>query len=130
MEMETETCGSCKHFTQHYVQSPGGAFAPAQFGHCAKPRLKTRQAERKACQYWEAANPTPQPLPEPGGYAPRRAQTPRRCESCRFFALHYILGMTRRMEPLRLGYCEKRGQQRDVSLEACAEYAGRDAGAI
>lgn len=130
MELKNETCATCKHFTQHYVQGPGGAFTPAHYGHCVKPRLKTRQGERKACQHWEARPPEAQTEPGLNEFAARRALTPRRCESCRFFALHYILGMSRRMEALSQGFCQKREQQRDAAAEACGEYAGRAAGAI
>ena len=44
-------CGSCGHFTRHYIwrdgrqarNAPNGCFLPLSLGHCAHPRMKDRR---------------------------------------------------------------------------------------
>ena len=44
-------CGSCGHFTRHYIwrdgrqarNAPNGCFLPLSLGHCAHTRMKTRR---------------------------------------------------------------------------------------
>lgn len=40
---ETECCGNCKHFVQHYRLEQGHFASPLHFGHCTKPRMKNRK---------------------------------------------------------------------------------------
>lgn len=50
--MEDKVCKYCIHFRQHYIRRSRGNFFPLLYGHCAKPRLKKRYANDKACPYW------------------------------------------------------------------------------
>lgn len=46
-------CGSCTHFYMHYVRFENGRYIPIDFGHCVFPRIKDRDADTKACKYYE-----------------------------------------------------------------------------
>ena len=54
-------CGSCGHFTRHYIwldglrarNAPGGRFLPLSVGHCAHPRMKDRRED----QSWTRRTP-------------------------------------------------------------------------
>ena len=54
-------CGSCGHFTRHYIwrdgrqarNAPNGCFLPLSLGHCAHPRMKDRR-EDQSCPLWIA----------------------------------------------------------------------------
>ena len=47
-------CGSCGHFTRHYIwrdgrqarNAPNGCFLPLSLGHCAHPRMKDRREDQ------------------------------------------------------------------------------------
>ena len=51
-------CGSCGHFTRHYIwrdgrqarNAPNGCFLPLSLGHCAHPRMKDRR-EDQSCPW-------------------------------------------------------------------------------
>lgn len=51
--MEPKTCSNCKHFRLHYIKYSRGNYSALRYGHCVKPRLKKREAQNKACQYWQ-----------------------------------------------------------------------------
>jgi len=37
----------------HYIKYSRGSYHALRYGHCVKPRLKKRDADEKACGYWE-----------------------------------------------------------------------------
>ena len=57
-------CGSCGHFTRHYIwrdgrqarNAPNGCFLPLSLGHCAHPRMKDRR-EDQSCPLWIPRTP-------------------------------------------------------------------------
>lgn len=51
--MENKCCKNCEHFILHYIKHARGNYAAILFGHCIKPRIKTRKANDKACAYWQ-----------------------------------------------------------------------------
>ncbi len=61
-------CGSCGHFTRHYVwyvppctrSQPAGHFMPLSVGHCAHPRIKDRR-EDQTCPLWAPRAPEQDP---------------------------------------------------------------------
>ena len=74
-------CGSCGHFTRHYVwlngqrarNAPNGRFLPLSLGHCAHPRIKDRR-EDQSCPLWVPRTPDQDPPDArlPGTDAPGR----------------------------------------------------------
>lgn len=49
-------CENCKHFRRHYALDRDYCyFLALDYGHCVYPKLKKRDADIKACQYWERA---------------------------------------------------------------------------
>lgn len=50
--MEKQTCGNCAHFRLHYIRRTR-KYMPLRYGHCVYPRLKKREADEHACQYWK-----------------------------------------------------------------------------
>lgn len=48
---ETEVCGSCRHFRQHYICMRDGRYLPISYGHCVYPACKRRRAEEH-CGRW------------------------------------------------------------------------------
>ena len=61
-------CGSCGHFTRHYIwrdgrqarNAPNGCFLPLSLGHCAHPRMKDRR-EDQSCPLWIPRTPDQDP---------------------------------------------------------------------
>ncbi|MCL2462306.1 MAG: hypothetical protein FWF44_06530 [Defluviitaleaceae bacterium] len=53
MEHTAHICGSCKKFMLHYVRDSRGSYRALSYGHCAKPSLNKKYAERPACEYYE-----------------------------------------------------------------------------
>ena len=45
-------CRNCEHYIRHFVFL-GSSFSPINHGHCTYPRLKNREADCKACKYFE-----------------------------------------------------------------------------
>ena len=45
------TCKTCKHFRQHYVQF-GRRYGEVYCGHCVHPRLKSRLPDTPACKHF------------------------------------------------------------------------------
>lgn len=43
---QTECCGNCAYYTQHYTRMPGGWYAKCYMGHCRNPRLKNRRPDQ------------------------------------------------------------------------------------
>ena len=74
-------CGSCGHFTRHYIwrdgrqarNAPNGCFLPLSLGHCAHPRMKDRR-EDHSCPLWIPRTPDQDPPDTrlPGANAPDR----------------------------------------------------------
>lgn len=74
-------CGSCGHFTRHYIwqknligrNACGGRFLPLTVGHCAHPRMKDRW-EDQSCPLWVPRTPDQDPPDTrlPGANAPDR----------------------------------------------------------
>lgn len=52
-----DTCENCKHFLGHYVRYMTGNFIGLDHGHCVYPRVKTREADTKACAHFTPAEP-------------------------------------------------------------------------
>ncbi len=50
------TCGSCKHFRQHYIKF-GRRYLEIAYGHCVYPRLKRRNTQAKACEHFKKGRP-------------------------------------------------------------------------
>lgn len=50
---DTEVCGNCIHFRQHYVKWGIDYYHPLQYGHCTFPRTKKREAG-DTCPHWKA----------------------------------------------------------------------------
>lgn len=50
-EDKKNTCGSCKHFRQHYIKF-GRSYRPLLYGHCTYPRLKNREVQAPACKHY------------------------------------------------------------------------------
>lgn len=50
--MNTPTCKTCKHFTQHYTLDEQTCM-PVDCGHCCYPRLKKRVPDTPACANYE-----------------------------------------------------------------------------
>ena len=48
-----QTCGNCRHFRRHYVRYARGRYMALSYGHCVKPRLKSREADTRACAHWQ-----------------------------------------------------------------------------
>lgn len=46
-------CKNCKHFRLHYIRYSRGNYFALSYGHCVKPRLKKRDANTKAYEYWQ-----------------------------------------------------------------------------
>ena len=73
-------CGSCGHFTRHYIwwdgrrarNAPNGRFLPLSLGHCAHPRMKDRR-EDQSCPCGSRALPA----------RTRRTQTRRTADAAR-----------------------------------------------
>lgn len=58
---DSEVCGNCKHFVQHYISNPLTLlprFSPLGFGHCTFPRVKNRTVH-DTCDKFEPAFNTP-----------------------------------------------------------------------
>ena len=59
-------CGSCGHFTRHYVwyvppcPPDAGRFMPLGVGHCVSPRIKDRR-EDQSCPLWVPRAPGQDP---------------------------------------------------------------------
>ena len=47
-----QICGNCEYYTRHFVNL-SGYFRPIDHGHCRYPGLKNREADHKACKYFE-----------------------------------------------------------------------------
>lgn len=52
-----KVCENCKHFLRHYVRYVTGDFIGLDHGHCIYPRVKTREADTKACMHFTPAEP-------------------------------------------------------------------------
>ena len=52
-------CGSCGHFTRHYIWWQG-RFSALSTGHCAHPRVKDRR-EDQSCPLWIPRTPGQDP---------------------------------------------------------------------
>ena len=63
--MASETCQSCKHFTQHYYIDSQYA-APLDCGHCKQGRPKHRKPGTPACKYYAVKTTSPD-LPDRAG---------------------------------------------------------------
>ena len=50
--MNTPTCKTCKHFTQHYTLDEQMCMS-VDCGHCRYPRLKNRSPDTRACANYE-----------------------------------------------------------------------------
>ena len=44
-------CKNCNHFRQHYIKF-GKSYRQILYGHCVYPRLKKRDSDTKACEYF------------------------------------------------------------------------------
>lgn len=49
---DERVCNSCKHFHPHYRKSSNGMFYQINAGHCAYPRMKSKEAY-DSCKYFE-----------------------------------------------------------------------------
>lgn len=47
-----QICGNCEHYIRHFIHS-SGRFTPILHGHCTYPMIKNREADHKACKYFE-----------------------------------------------------------------------------
>lgn len=52
-------CKACTHFYMHYVQHKD-KYIPIDFGHCVFPRIKSRDADTKACAHFDPIDETAQ----------------------------------------------------------------------
>lgn len=47
-----QICGNCEHYVRHFINL-AGFFRPIEYGHCKYPMTKNREADHKACKYFE-----------------------------------------------------------------------------
>ena len=45
-------CKNCKHFRLHYIKF-GRGYREITYGHCVYPRLKKRETESPACEFYK-----------------------------------------------------------------------------
>ena len=48
------TCQFCKYFVRHYVRHNSGKYTAIDFGHCFRPRIKSRKVNTPACEHFRA----------------------------------------------------------------------------
>lgn len=53
-ESTSFTCQDCKYFVRHYVRYNSGKYAAIDFGHCFRPRIKSRKVDTPACERFKA----------------------------------------------------------------------------
>lgn len=56
--METREYKDYKNFRLHDVKYANGGYHAISYGHCVKPRLKTRYANDKACSHFQKREKT------------------------------------------------------------------------
>lgn len=47
-----QICGNCEHYIRHFINQCG-IFSPILHGHCTYPMIKNREADTRACKYFE-----------------------------------------------------------------------------
>lgn len=52
--VETEVCGTCSHYHQHFVLMKNGHFHPLWYGHCGRRGLRHPQPG-DVCPHWSPA---------------------------------------------------------------------------
>ena len=52
---DTEVCGNCVHFRQHYIKWGLNYYFPIRYGHCTFPRNKRRESG-DTCPNWKAVS--------------------------------------------------------------------------
>ena len=51
--MDGKTCGSCNFYLRHYALKNGQLFR-VYCGHCTRPRVRRKQPDTTACEYYQA----------------------------------------------------------------------------